>query len=300
MAVPQTIVTAKLVQELRERTGAGMMECKRALEATGGEIEAAIEKMRKEGQAKADKKAGRVAAEGRIVGAVSADAKAGVLVEINCETDFVGKDESFVAFASEVGQLALNGKPASVDALNSLRLTSGETVDERRRALIAKLGENMNVRRLQRIEIAAGRIVSYLHGSRIGVLVAVEGGEESLAKDIAMHIAASNPGYVTTGQVPAEIRAKEREILISQAESSGKPREIIEKMVEGRLNKFLAENTLLGQPFVRDPEQTVEKLLKSKNAKVTSFVRFEVGEGIQKDQKDFAEEVKAQAAAASR
>ncbi len=294
------VITAKLVAELRERTGAGMMECKRALEAVGGEIEAAVEKMRKEGQAKADKKAGRVAAEGRIVAALSSDAKSGVLVEINCETDFVGKDESFVAFANEVAQVALTGKPSSVDALNSLKLASGETVDEKRRALIAKLGENMNVRRLQRVETASGRIASYLHGSRIGVLVAAEGGDEQLGKDIAMHVAASNPGYVSTSDVPADIRAKEREILISQAEGSGKPREIIEKMVEGRLNKFLAENTLLGQPFVRDPEQTVEKLLKAKSAKVTAFVRFEVGEGILKEQKDFAEEVKAQAAAAAR
>ncbi len=294
------VVTARLVQELRERTGAGMMECKRALEATAGDIESAVEKMRKEGQAKADKKAGRVAAEGRIVAAISADGKAGVLVEINCETDFVGKDESFAAFASEVAQAALAGRSADLQTLNSLKLASGETVDERRRALVAKLGENMAVRRLRRIESPTGRIVSYLHGSRIGVLVAVEGGDEQLAKDVAMHIAASNPGYLSAGEIPPDVRARERAILLAQAEGSGKPREIIEKMVEGRLNKFLAENTLLGQPFVRDPEQTVEKLLKGKQARVTAFVRFEVGEGIQKEQKDFAEEVRAQAAATAR
>ncbi len=295
------VISARLVQELRERTGAGMMECKRALEATGGEIEAAVEKMRKEGQAKADKKAGRVAAEGRIVGAVGADGKAGVLVEINCETDFVGKDESFVAFANAVGQLALGGKPADVEALNALKLSSGETVDERRRALISKLGENMTVRRLQRIETAAGRIVSYLHGGRIGVLVAVEGGEEPLAKDIAMHVAASNPAHLSPEVVPAGEIARERVILTEQTKAdpknAGKPQEIVDKIVEGKVRKWLNEITLLGQPFVRDPDQTVEKLLKAKNAQVTAFMRFEVGEGIQKEQKDFAEEVKAQAAA---
>lgn len=290
-------ITAKLVQTLRERSGAGMMECKRALEATGGDIEAAIEKMRKEGMAKADKKAGRVAAEGRIELALAADGKSGSLLEVNSETDFVAKDESFVNFVRGAAQSAQAAGTEEVEAINGLKLGAG-TVDEARRALIAKIGENISVRRARRL---VGDLVGgYLHGSRIGVLVAMEGGDEALAKDIAMHVAASNPGYLSADQVPADIRAKEKEILISQAEGSGKPREIIEKMVEGRLNKYLAENTLLGQPFVKDPEQTVEKLLKSKGAKVTAFARFEVGEGIQKETKDFAEEVKAQAAAAAR
>lgn len=291
-----TAITAKMVATLRERSGAGMMECKRALEATAGDIEAAIEKMRKEGMAKADKKASRVAAEGRIELALAADGKSGLLLEVNCETDFVAKDENFVKFANATAQAALAAGADQADAISALKL-GAETVDETRRALVAKIGENIGVRRA--VRQAAGRVGGYLHGSRIGVLVAMEGGDDALAKDIAMHIAASNPGYLSADQVPADIRAKEKEILISQAEGSGKPREIIEKMVEGRLNKYLAENTLLGQPFVKDPDQTVEKLLKAKGAKVTAFNRFEVGEGIQKETKDFAEEV-AQAAAAAR
>lgn len=292
-----TAITAKMVAALRERSGAGMMECKRALEATGGDIEAAIEKMRKEGAAKADKKASRVAAEGRIELVLSADATQGLLLEVNCETDFVAKDENFVRFASATAQAALNAGADQVETISALSLGS-ETVEETRRALIAKIGENIGVRRagLQK----AARVGGYLHGMRIGVLVAMEGGDDALAKDIAMHIAASNPGYLSAEQVPADIRAKEKEILISQAEGSGKPRDIIEKMVEGRLNKYLAENTLLGQPFVKDPDQTVEKLLKAKGAKVIGFTRFEVGEGIQKEAKDFADEVAEAAAAAAR
>lgn len=291
-------ITAALVKELRERSGAGMMECKRALEATDGDIDAAIEKMRKEGQAKADKKAGRTAAEGTIVASLAADGNSAVLLEVNCETDFVGKDENFMAFANQVAQAALDGNPADIDALLATTVEGG-TVDELRRTLIAKLGENMSVRRFERVEAGEGQIASYLHGARIGVLIAVQGGDEELAKDLAMHVAASNPQYVTAENVPEDVRNKEREILIAQAADSGKPQEIIEKMVEGRLRKFLAELTLVGQPFVKDPDQTVEALLKSKGASVTGFVRYEVGEGIEKEEVDFAEEVRAQAEAAS-
>ena len=290
-------ITAALVKELRERTGAGMMECKRALVDTAGDIEAAIEKMRIEGQAKADKKAGRIAAEGVVVTAQSADGGRAVLVEVNCETDFVGKDDNFIALAQAAAQAALDNNPADVDALLACD-AGGESVDEKRRALIVKLGENMGVRRFAVVEANGGQIASYLHGSRIGVLVAVEGGSAELARDVAMHVAATNPQYISADDVPQEERDKERDILIAQAADSGKPMDIIEKMVEGRLRKFLAEITLLGQPFVKDPDQTVEKLLKAAGAKVTAVVRYEVGEGIEKDETDFAEEVRAQAAAA--
>ena len=291
-------ITASLVKELRERTGAGMMECKKALVETDGDIDAAVEKMRKEGQAKADKKAGRTAAEGSIVTAIAPDAQAAVLAEVNCETDFVGKDENFVSFAQTVAQAALEQAPADVDALNSLDV-GGETIDEKRRALIAKLGENMAVRRFQRVEANGGMLASYLHGNRIGALVALEGGDADLARDIAMHVAASNPQYISADDVPADVKDKEREILIAQAADSGKPQEIIEKMVEGRIRKFLAEITLVGQPFVKDPDQSVEKLLAAAGAKVTAMVRFEVGEGIEKEETDFAEEVRQQAEAAN-
>ncbi|MGB1580472.1 MAG: translation elongation factor Ts [Nevskiales bacterium] len=291
-------ITASLVKELRERTGAGMMECKKALVETDGNIEAAVEKMRKEGQAKADKKAGRTAAEGSIVTATSEDGQTAVLAEINCETDFVGKDENFVGFAQTVAQAALEQAPSDVEALNALQV-GGETIDEKRRALIAKLGENMSVRRFERVQATGGVLGSYLHGNRIGALVALEGGDAELARDIAMHVAASNPQFISAENVPADVREKEREILIAQAADSGKPQDIIEKMVEGRIRKFLAEITLVGQPFVKDPDQTVEKLLASAGAKVTAMVRFEVGEGIEKEETDFAEEVRAQAEAAN-
>lgn len=284
-------ITATQVKELRERTGAGMMECKRALTDANGDIEAAIEAMRKSGQAKADKKADRVAAEGRIEVAHAGDAA--VMVEVNCETDFVGKDENFVAFVERVARAALDSQPADVSALMTSSIDGG-TLEESRTALIAKIGENVQVRRFERIE-GAESLGIYLHGSRIGVVVALAGGSEELAKDIAMHVAASRPVCVDADQVPAELLEKEREIFRAQAAESGKPADIVEKMIEGRIRKYLAEVTLLGQPFVKNPDQTVADLLKSANASVKRFVRFEVGEGIEKKTENFAEEVMAQA-----
>jgi len=284
-------ITATQVKELRERSGAGMMECKKALVETGGDIEAAIEHLRKSGLAKADKKAGRVAAEGAIV---TAGNQAGsVLVEINCETDFVAKDENFRAFAERVAGLALEAE--NVAALSEAEFEGGETVEQRRQQLVAKLGENIQLRRIARVNANGGVVGSYLHGSRIGVLVGLAGGDEELARDIAMHIAALNPQYVDADGIPADVLEREKDILRAQAEGSGKPPEIIEKMIGGRLKKHLAEITLVGQPFVKDSDQTVGKLLSSRSAGVSSFVRMEVGEGIEKDEADFAAEVMQQA-----
>ena len=285
-------ITASLVKELRERTGAGMMECKKALVETDGDIEAAAELMRKSGAAKADKKAGRVAADGAIKVNVSNDGKQAVILEINSETDFVAKDENFQAFADAVLAAVAAHKPESVEALASLSLASGQTVEEARQALIAKVGENIQVRRFEIVESVAA-IASYQHGARIGVLVE-SNAEEEMARGIAMHIAAVNPKYIDEGSVPAEFLEKEKEILIAQAESSGKPAEIIEKMIQGRLKKYLAEITLLGQPYVKDEQQTVGKLPSSANANLSRFVRYEVGEGIEKKVEDFAAEVASQ------
>jgi elongation factor Ts len=288
-----------MVKELRERTGAGMMECKKALVESNGDIEAAIEAMRKSGQAKAAKKAGRTAAEGVILVNASADGKNAVIVEVNCETDFVAKDENFLSFANAVADRALTGAAADVAELMSQPLHEGEdtTIEQAREALVAKIGENMNVRRFERIA-ATGSVASYRHGDRIGVVVDLDGGDAELGRDLAMHIAASRPVCVSEAQVPAELLDKEREIFTAQAKESGKPDNIIEKMIEGRIRKYLAEITLVGQSFVKDPDTTVGKLLDSKGAKVNSFIRFEVGEGIEKKQENFAEEVAAQAAAA--
>ncbi len=288
-------ITAALVKELRERTGAGMMECKKALVETDGDIELAIENMRKSGQAKAAKKAGRIAAEGVIVIKASGDGKKVAMAEVNCETDFVAKDDNFLSFANAVVERVLDSDVADVEALNALPLHEGEdtTVEEARQALVSKIGENMSVRRFVRME-TDGQIASYRHGVRIGVLVEMSGGDEELGRDLAMHIAASNPVCVEEKDVPADLLAKEKEIIEAQAKESGKPDNIIEKMVEGRLRKFLSEVTLVGQPFVKDPDTTVGKLLKSKGANVNRFVRFEVGEGIEKKQENFAEEVAAQ------
>ena len=285
-------ITASLVKELRERTGSGMMECKKALVETDGDIEAAAELMRKSGAAKADKKAGRVAADGAIKVLVNADGKSAVILEINSETDFVAKDENFQAFAEEVLAAIAGQRPGTVEEVSSLTLGSGQTVEQARQGLIAKVGENIQVRRFEIVESDAS-IASYLHGDRIGVLVDSDA-DSDLARDIAMHVAAVNPQFVDQDAIPAEFVEKEKGILIAQAESSGKPPEIIEKMIQGRLNKFLAEVTLLGQPFVKDQDQTVSKLLSAAGAKVNRFVRYEVGEGIEKKVEDFAAEVASQ------
>ena len=286
-------ITADAVKQLRERTGAGMMECKKALVETKGDLDAAAELMRRQGLAKADKRAARVAAEGVVVIAKSADARSAALVEVNCETDFVAREQEFRAFAQTVAECALAAKPASLAALTEARLASGESVDERRRGLVAKIGENISVRRFALLS-AAEHLGAYVHGTRIGALVAVKGGAASLAYDLAMHIAASNPRYLSPAQVPAEVVAKEREILTEQARGEGKPPEIVAKMVEGRLRKALSEITLTGQPFVKDPDVTIEKLLKGARAEVVAFERFEVGAGIEKKSDDFVADVMAQ------
>jgi len=285
-------ITASLVKELRERTGSGMMECKKALVETNGDIDAAAEFMRKSGAAKADKKAGRVAADGAIKAMVSDDGKTAVILEINSETDFVAKDENFQAFADEVLATVAQQKPVSVDALATMTMANGQSVEEARQALIAKVGENIQVRRFEILESSAS-IASYLHGARIGVLVD-SSADTNLARDIAMHVAAVNPQFVDQDSVPTEFIETEKSILVAQAESSGKPAEIIEKMIQGRLEKLLAEVTLLGQPFVKDPDQKVGKLLSNAGASVTRFIRYEVGEGIEKKVEDFAAEVASQ------
>ncbi|MBU3671351.1 MAG: elongation factor Ts [Sinobacteraceae bacterium] len=291
-------ITAEAVKQLRERTGAGMMECKKALVETQGDLDAAAELMRKQGLAKADKKASRVAAEGVIALEKSADGKSAAMVEVNCETDFVAREADFQAFSTDVAKVALAANPASLEALNALALPSGEAVDERRRALVAKIGENISVRRHATLA-ATGVLGAYRHGTRIGALVSLEGGDATLAHDIAMHVAAVNPEYLSVADVPAEMLAKEREIETEKALAEGKPAEIVAKMVEGRIRKTLNEKTLLGQPFVRDPDQTVEKLLKAAKAEVKAFRRFEVGAGIEKKQDDFVGEVMAQVKASS-
>ncbi|MGB8693137.1 MAG: translation elongation factor Ts [Steroidobacteraceae bacterium] len=292
-------VTADMVRQLRERTGAGMMECKKALVETGADLDAAAELMRKQGLAKADKKATRVAAEGVIAIEAAADGHSAALVEVNCETDFVAREHDFQGFAAAVARCALAQRPATLEALQAIRLASGESVDEHRRTLIAKIGENISVRRSTTL-VNAGPLGAYLHGSRIGVLVALEGGDATLARDLAMHIAATNPRFVALADVPAAELAKEREILTEQAHKEGKSPEIAAKMVEGRLRKSMAEITLLGQPYVKDPDQTVEKLLKTAGARVREFVRYEVGAGIEKKQDNFVAEVMAQVSAAGR
>ncbi|WP_089728528.1 translation elongation factor Ts [Candidatus Thiosymbion oneisti] len=294
-------ITAALVKELRERTGAGMMECKQALVESDGDLEAAIEAMRKSGQAKAAKKAGRIAADGVVVIAVAGDAKAtdakkGVMVEVNCETDFVAKDGGFTDFAERVAACALASDAGDVQALETEPLAGGEatSIAQARADLVAKIGENIQLRRLVRFDDLEGELYSYRHGVRIGVLVEIEGGNPTLGKDIAMHIAATNPLCVSADEVPAATLEKEKEIFRAQALESGKPEPIVEKIVAGRVRKYLEEVTLLGQAFVKDPDVTVQKLLTQAGAKVVRFARIEVGEGIEKKQENFADEVRAQ------
>ena len=288
-------ITADMVKQLRERTGAGMMECKKALVDTNGDLDAAAELMRKQGLAKADKKAARVAAEGVVAVANSADGRTAALVEVNCETDFVAREAEFREFAAAVAQAALAGGLSDVTALAAAKLPDGSSIDERRRALVAKIGENLSVRRVALLT-GNGFLGAYLHGSRIGTLVAVEGGSADLARDLAMQVAASNPRFLSTGDVPADELARERAIAVDQLKldpkNANKPEAMLGQIVEGKVRKVFAEQALLTQLYVKDDKLTVEKLLKSANAKVTGFVRYEVGAGIEKIKEDYLEEIK--------
>ena len=290
-------ITAAQVKELRERTGSGMMECKKALTDADGDLDVAIEALRKAGMAKADKKASRIAAEGLVVIEMSDDNKTAAIVEVNCETDFVAKKDDFQAFASSIAKRVLADNPADIDALMAMPLNDGDatTIEDTRKALIATIGENITVRRFTRIE-TSGLLAAYAHGVRIGVLVELDGGDANLGKDLAMHIAAHDPRpvCVSEDEVPAELIEGERNIFTAQARESGKPDNIIEKMIEGRIRKYLGEITLLGQSFVKNPDLTVGKLLEQAGARVSRFERIELGEGIEKKSENFADEVMAQ------
>ena len=287
-----TSITASMVKELRERTGLGMMDCKKALSEANGDMEKAIEDLRKASGLKAAKKASRVAAEGVVMAKISSDGNRGVIVEINSETDFVARDENFLSFAGEALETAYNENEASIEELLSKGL------EESRQALVQKIGENISVRRIERLNLEnanQGIVESYVHNNaKIGVLISLKGGDEALARDIAMHIAAVNPLVVRPEDVPEDILAKESEIYAAQARESGKPDEIVEKMISGRLRKFVSEVSLLEQQFVKDPESTIRELLAEVGADIIQFVRYEVGEGIEKEEEDFAAEVAAQ------
>ncbi len=289
-------ITASMVKALRERTGAGMMDCKQALTEADGDLDSAAALLRKRGAASADRKAGRIAAEGVVASVLADDGSKGVLVEVNCETDFVAKDASFVAFARQVAECVFANEPADVEALSGIRLGDDGTVEQARRELVGRIGENIGIRRFVKLTAGDGRqVAGYVHGKRIGVLVEYAAQDPELGHDLAMHVAASRPLCVAESDVPAETLAKEREIYLAQAADSGKPPEIAEKMVAGRLKKYLKEVTLLGQPFVKDPDQSVGALLQARSAQVHGFVRFEVGEGLEKRTDDFVAEVMAQA-----
>lgn len=281
-------ISASMVKELRERTGAGMMECKKALVETSGAMDDAVELLRKSGQAKADKKSARVAADGRVV--VASDGDKAVILEVNSETDFVAKDENFTEFAEQVATVALGSNAPDVEALSRETLPNGSTVEAERTGLVQKVGENISLRRFDRIA-GADHLGNYTHGARIAAVVSLTGGDAELARDIAMHVTASNPTCVAEDGVPAEILERERRIFAEQAAESGKPPEIVERMVTGRVAKFLKEITLVGQPYVKDPDMTVGALLDKAGASVTSFKRYEVGEGIDKKEENFADEV---------
>lgn len=291
-------ITASMVKTLREKTDAPMMECKKALAEANGDMDRAEEILRVKLGSKASKAASRVAAEGVVGIHLTDDATKGAIIELNCETDFVAKNDDFLAFTAELAKLVVEKAPADVAALSALSMADGRSVEETRTALVGKIGENMSLRRFVRVE-AKGKLASYIHGgSKIGVLIDLEGGDEALARDLAMHIAASKPVSLSREQVPADLIAKERSIAEQKAVESGKPAEIAAKMVEGAVQKYLKEVTLLGQPFVKDDKVTVEQLLKNRQAKVDSFTLYVVGEGIEKKQDDFAAEVAAQVAAA--
>jgi elongation factor Ts len=289
-------VSAAMVMSLRERTGAGMMECKKFLVAANGDIELAIIEMRKAGQAKADKKADRIAAEGVVVVARTKDLRHSVILEINSETDFAARDESFVRFAQLAVETALQTKVTTVDDLSQQMLVEGNiTVEQARQELVAKIGENIKIRRLHHAQADEGGVTGfYLHGGRIGVVIVLKGGDNELARDLGMHIAASRPIVVKREEVSAQLIERERDIFIAQARDSGKPQDIIDKMIDGRISKYLDEVSLYGQPFVKDPNTKVGQLLKQKQVEVVSFTRFEVGEGIEKKEDNFVAEVMAQ------
>lgn len=287
-------ISASQVKELRERTGLGMMECKKALVAADGDIDAAIEQLRKSGLAKAEKKADRVAAEGALVLRTNDAGDTAYILEINSETDFVGKDENFLNFANLAGDLTVANDFQDANQLLEAD-ADGETLEERRKALVNKVGENINVRQIKTLHAPGNQVFTYSHGGRIAVAVAIEGGDDELGRDLAMHIAATNPTCLDESEVPQETLDNEKAILTAQAEAEGRPADIIEKMITGRMKKFLKEITLVGQPFVKDPDVTVGELLKNKGAKITAYVRVGLGEGIEKKEDNFAEEVMAQA-----
>ncbi|MBT5189294.1 MAG: elongation factor Ts [Proteobacteria bacterium] len=290
------LITAGQVKELRERTGAGMMDCKKALGETNGDLDEAIALLRKKGAASAEKKAGRIAAEGIVQLLISEDASCGTLLEVNCETDFVAKDDSFNGFVAALTQLIVDQNPVDVEALSTLTMESGTSVETERQELIAKIGENISIRRFETLVVGSGKIAGYMHGSRIGVLVSTSAVGE-LGRDLAMHIAASRPVCISEADMPSDVLTREREIYTAQAAESGKSPEIVEKMVDGRVRKFLKENTLLGQPFVKNPDISVAELLSQGNASMDGMLRFEVGEGLEKKVDDFVAEVMAQAKA---
>ena len=289
-------VTASEVKALRERTGAGMMECKKALTETDGDLDEAIALLRKKGAASAEKKSGRIAAEGVVTLALNDQGTAAVLVEVNCETDFVAKDDSFRGFAAQLANTILECRPESVEAAAGVELPGGVTVEATRQELIAKIGENISLRRFELIEAGPGELAGYVHGSRIGVIIKMDSSADpELGRDIAMHVAASRPVCIDESEMPDDLLQKERDIYAAQAAESGKPPEIVEKMVTGRIKKFLKENTLVGQPFVKNPDQSVGDLLSGQQVSVLRMSRFEVGEGLEKRSDDFVAEVMAQA-----
>ena len=287
-------ITAALVKELRERTGSGMMDCKKALTETNGDMEAAIDLMRSSGAAKAAKKSSRVAAEGLVKVNISDDNKTATILEINSETDFVTKGDAFINFVDTLGALALKTKPANIEEFMTQTLENGDSLEKSREDIVAKVGENVSIRRVQTITVDTGVIGAYKHGERIAVLAVLDGGDEVLAKDIAMHVAATRPECITEDELDSDLLEREKAIFVEQARESGKPDNIIEKMIVGRMKKFVNEVTLYGQAFVKDPDTTVGALAKANNATVTSFVRYDVGEGIEKKEENFADEVAAQ------
>ena len=287
-------ITAQMVKELRDRTGAGMMECKKALLDSSGDMDKAVEEMRKAGQAKADKKSSRIAAEGVITLSISDDNSIANMVEINCETDFVAKDENFLKFVKTISEVSLKNYKGSVDDFNNSKHPSGKTIEEIRLELVSKVGENVKIRRVQNIKNDGNYMGHYMHGTKIGVVVVLQKENEELAKDVCMHIAAMKPRALNANDIPQEDLEKEREIFVAQAKESGKPDDIIQKMVDGKLKKYISEVTLVDQTFVKDNEITISKLLEKHDNSVLSFYRLEVGEGVEKKDENFADEVMAQ------